>query len=80
MMKEFLDKLMRGAQPEDTEALNQRLSSGGAAGRQVGALFNVLMGIWGPERLVVKAGKLDALGLMKSEGGGAGAGPAAARL
>lgn len=67
MMKEFLDKLMRGAQPEDAEALNQRLSAEERQARQVGALFNVLMGVWGPERLVVKAGKLDALGLMKSE-------------
>lgn len=67
MMKEILDKLMRGAQPADTESLNQRLTPEERHGRQVGALFNLLMAIWGPERLVVKAGKLDALGLMKSD-------------
>lgn len=67
MMKDILDKLMRGAQPADTETLSQRLTPEERYGRQVGALFNLLMAVWGPERLVVKAGKLDALGLMKSD-------------
>lgn len=35
--------------------------------RQVGALFGLLTNVWGPERLVLKAGKLDALSLMKSD-------------
>ncbi len=34
--------------------------------RRVGALFNVLSEVYGPERLVVKAGKLEALTLMRS--------------
>jgi len=34
--------------------------------RRVGALFNVLSDVYGPERLVVKAGKLEALTLMRS--------------
>ncbi|MER3459715.1 MAG: ATP-dependent protease, Lon family [candidate division GAL15 bacterium] len=34
--------------------------------RRVGALFNVLSDVYGPERLIVKAGKLEALTLMRS--------------
>ncbi len=34
--------------------------------RRVGALFGVLSEVYGPERLVVKAGKLEALTLMRS--------------
>lgn len=34
--------------------------------RRVGALFSVLSDVYGPERLVVKAGKLEALTLMRS--------------
>lgn len=34
--------------------------------RRVGALFSVLSEVYGPERLVVKAGKLEALTLMRS--------------
>ncbi|MBP2019478.1 ATP-dependent Lon protease [Symbiobacterium terraclitae] len=67
MMKEILDKLIRGARPSDSESLNRRLSAEEQVGRQVGALFGLLTNVWGPERLVVKAGKLDALGLMKSD-------------
>lgn len=35
--------------------------------RQVGAMFGYLASIYGPEKLVLKAGKLDALAGMKSE-------------
>ncbi|MEW8977827.1 MAG: Lon family ATP-dependent protease [Symbiobacterium sp.] len=66
-MKEILDRLMRGARPSDSETLSRRLSPEEQVGRQVGALFGLLTNVWGPERLVVKAGKMDALGLMKSE-------------
>lgn len=34
--------------------------------RRVGALFSVLSEVYGPERLIVKAGKLEALTLMRS--------------
>ncbi|MCS7173819.1 MAG: Lon family ATP-dependent protease [Armatimonadetes bacterium] len=34
--------------------------------RQVGALLNVLSEVYGPDRLVVKAGKLEALSLLRS--------------
>ena len=34
--------------------------------RRVGALFSVLSDVYGPERLIVKAGKLEALTLMRS--------------
>lgn len=34
--------------------------------RKVSALYSILAGVYGPERLVLKAGKLDALTLMKS--------------
>lgn len=66
-MKDILDKLIRGARPTESESLNRRLSREEQVGRQVGALYGLLTSVWGPERLVVKAGKLDALGLMKSD-------------
>ncbi|MFZ5816176.1 MAG: Lon family ATP-dependent protease [Bacillota bacterium] len=49
------------------EALNKKLSPEEQLRRQVGALFGLLTNLWGPERLVLKAGKLEALGLMKSD-------------
>lgn len=66
-MEEILDKLIRGTRPEDLDSLSHKLSAEQQLGRQVGALFGLLTNLWGPERLVVKAGKLEALGLMKSE-------------
>lgn len=66
-MKDILDKLIRGAKPDEMEALNKKLSPEEQLRRQVGALFGLLTNLWGPERLVLKAGKLDALPLMKSE-------------
>ena len=38
-----------------------------AVGRQVTALFEMLAGLLGPDKLVLKAGKLDALSLMRSK-------------
>lgn len=35
--------------------------------RKIGALFGMLTELWGPERLVLKAGKMEALGLMRSD-------------
>ncbi|MFZ5823754.1 MAG: Lon family ATP-dependent protease [Bacillota bacterium] len=66
-MKEILDKLIRGSKPDEEETLNKKMSPEEQLRRQVGALFGLLTNLWGPERLVLKAGKLDALSLMKSE-------------
>jgi ATP-dependent Lon protease len=66
-MKEILDKLIRAGKQEDGDATVRRPSPEEQLARQVGALFGLLTNIWGPERLVLKAGKLDALALMKSE-------------
>ena len=38
-----------------------------AVGRQVTALFEMLASLLGPDKLVLKAGKLDALSLMRSK-------------
>ncbi|HEY8345821.1 MAG TPA: Lon family ATP-dependent protease [Symbiobacteriaceae bacterium] len=65
-MKELLDRLIRSRRQAER-------SDPGAAGaddqleRQVGTLFGLLTNLWGPERLVLKAGKLEALSLMKSD-------------
>lgn len=66
-MKDILEKLIRGAKPDEMETLNKKMTPEEQLRRQVGALFGLLTNLWGPERLVLKAGKLEALGLMKSE-------------
>ncbi|HEY3365312.1 MAG TPA: Lon family ATP-dependent protease [Symbiobacteriaceae bacterium] len=68
-MKDILDKLIRSGKQEDNSGSNisKKLSPEEQLRRQVGALFGLLTGVWGPERLVLKAGKLEALSLMKSE-------------
>ncbi len=66
-MKDILEKLIRGAKPDEPETLSQKLSPEEQLRRQVGALFGLLTNLWGPERLVLKASKLEALSLMKSE-------------
>jgi ATP-dependent Lon protease len=67
-MKDILDKLLRAAKSDDgqTPAV-PKLSPEEQMRRQVGALFGLLTSVWGPERLVLKAGKLEALSLMKSD-------------
>lgn len=67
-MKDILDKLIRAgnAKSDDAPALI-KLSAEEILRRQVGALFGLLTNVWGPERLVLKAGKLEALSLMKSD-------------
>ncbi|MDF2626869.1 MAG: Lon-like ATP-dependent protease [Symbiobacteriaceae bacterium] len=64
-MKDILDKLMRAGKQE--EIASPKLSPDELIRRQIGALYGLLTNLWGPERLVLKAGKLDALSLMKSE-------------
>ena len=67
-MKEILDKLLRAAKTEDGQSpALPKLSPEEQMRRQVGALFGLLTTVWGPERLVLKAGKLEALALMKSD-------------
>lgn len=50
-----------------TRGLAERLTHEEQLDRQVTALFNVLANIYGSENLVLKAGKLQALGLMRSD-------------
>lgn len=64
-MKDILDKLMRSAKQGEKEAVPALPDD--QLRRQVAALFTLLTNVWGPERLVLKAGKLEALALMKSE-------------
>ncbi|HYF92947.1 MAG TPA: Lon family ATP-dependent protease [Symbiobacteriaceae bacterium] len=64
-MKDILDKLMRAAKQDDSAI--PKLSPEEQLRRHVGALFGLMTNLWGPERLVLKAGKLEALSLMKSE-------------
>lgn len=66
-MKDILEKLIRTGKQEENTKSNLKLTPEEQIQRQVGALFGLLTNIWGPERLVLKAGKLDALSLMKSE-------------
>ncbi|MGE5675742.1 MAG: Lon family ATP-dependent protease [Mycobacterium leprae] len=66
-MKDILDKLIHSGKQDESIDSAQKVSPEEQTKRQVGALFGLLTGIWGPERLVLKAGKLDALSLMKSE-------------
>lgn len=65
-MKDILDKLMRAGKQQEEPTL-PKLNPEEQLRRQVGALFGLLTNLWGPERLVLKAGKLEALSLMKSE-------------
>lgn len=64
-MKDILEKLMRPAKgeepprPKETTEDRQR--------RQVAALFQLLNTLYGTERLVLKAGKFEAVSLMKSD-------------
>jgi ATP-dependent Lon protease len=64
-MKEILDKLIGGSKEESTT--KKRMSVQEQLRQQVGALYALLSNVWGPERLVLKAGKLDVLPLMKSD-------------
>jgi len=66
-MKDILDKLIRGGKADELTGPGKKLTQEEQLRRQVGALFGLLTNLWGPERLVLKAGKLEALGYMKSE-------------
>ncbi|KEO81328.1 anti-sigma H factor [Tumebacillus flagellatus] len=61
-MKKLLTKLNR----IPGSKLHEKLENEDAVRRQVTALFGVLSSIYGPDKLVLRAGKLDALTLMRS--------------
>ncbi|MBL0385086.1 Lon family ATP-dependent protease [Tumebacillus sp. ITR2] len=62
MIKKLLTKLNR----IPGSKLHEKLENEEAVRRQVTALFGVLSSVYGPDKLVLRAGKLDALGLMRS--------------
>lgn len=63
-MKALINKLLK---TERGTGLAEKLSDQEQLKRQVSALYGILSGIYGPDKLVLKAGKLDALNLMRSE-------------
>ncbi|MHB9093520.1 MAG: Lon family ATP-dependent protease [Eubacteriales bacterium] len=63
-MKSFLEKFIsRGDKPE----LAEKFSEVEHMKRQVNALYNLLTNIYGSDKVVLKAGKLEALNLMRSD-------------
>ncbi|PWK16545.1 Lon family ATP-dependent protease [Tumebacillus permanentifrigoris] len=62
MIKKLLTKLNR----IPGSKLHEKLENEDAVRRQVTALFGVLSSIHGPDKLVLRAGKLDSLSLMRS--------------
>ncbi|PKM80417.1 MAG: ATP-dependent protease, Lon family [Firmicutes bacterium HGW-Firmicutes-14] len=63
-MKSFLEKFITRTDRMD---FTERLSEEEHLRRQVNALFNLLTNILGSDRVVLKAGKLEALNLMRSD-------------
>lgn len=66
-MKELLERLLRGGKVDELTEAPKNLDGDELLRKQAGALLGMLANLWGPEKLVLKAGKLDALALMKSE-------------
>ena len=64
-MKSLLKKLTPGTKP--TMPLHERLLDEEQLTRQVAAIFALLSNLYGSDKLVLKAGKLEALKLMRSE-------------
>ncbi|MEN6414051.1 MAG: Lon family ATP-dependent protease [Veillonellales bacterium] len=60
-MKDFFNKILRGTLPVLKIDEDDQLK------RQVAAMYSLYSGIIGPEKLVLKAGKMEALTLIKSE-------------
>ncbi len=60
-MKNYIEKIIR-----NDSALGNKLTEEQRLKRQVSALFGILTDIYGPDRLVLKAGKLEALDGMRS--------------
>ncbi len=61
-MKSLVDKIMKMG----TRNLADKLQDDEQLVRQVMAMFEILSDLYGPDKLVLKAGKLDALDLMRS--------------
>lgn len=57
----------RAAGGSDRQSLHRRLQEDEQLHRQVTAVFNLLANIYGADKLVLKAGKVEALTLMRSE-------------
>ncbi|NLG84653.1 MAG: AAA family ATPase, partial [Firmicutes bacterium] len=55
------------AREDQTAALPHRFQDYEQLQRQVTALFTMLANLYGPDKLVLKAGKVEALGLMRSK-------------
>lgn len=62
----MLKKLLKKLNKIPGSKLAEKLENEDAVRRQVTALFGVLSSIYGPDKLVLRAGKLDALSLMRS--------------
>lgn len=63
-MRSFLEKFITRSDKPD---LAEKFSEGEHLKRQVNALFNLLTNIHGSDKVVLKAGKLEALNLMRSD-------------
>ncbi|HEU4962482.1 MAG TPA: Lon family ATP-dependent protease [Bacilli bacterium] len=62
----MIKKLLKKLNKIPGSKLAEKLDNEDAVRRQVTALFGVLSSIYGPDKLVLRAGKLDALSLMRS--------------
>ncbi|MEA4882803.1 MAG: Lon family ATP-dependent protease [Clostridia bacterium] len=62
-MKSLVEKFIRMG----SKNLAEKLQDDELLTRQVAAVFGILSDLYGPDKLVLKAGKLDALNLMRSE-------------
>ncbi|HOV80839.1 MAG TPA: Lon family ATP-dependent protease [Bacillota bacterium] len=62
-MKVFLEKFIGGAKSDNSGKLKDR----DQLTRQVTALYGLLANLYGPDKLVLRAGKLEALQLMRSD-------------
>jgi len=63
-MKSFLEKFI--SRTEKLE-LNEKFNEGEHLKRQINALYDLLSSIYGSDKIVLKAGKLEALHLMRSD-------------
>lgn len=62
----MLKKLLKKLNKIPGSKLHEKLENEEAVRRQVTALFGVLSSLYGPDKLVLRAGKLEALSLMRS--------------
>lgn len=66
-MKGLLKKLSQGNEKQQNVPLHDRLLDEEQLARQVAAIYALLSNLYGSDKLVLKAGKLEALKLMRSE-------------